>query len=59
MPRISLSSPPLHTVPVFIQRAPFSVDEKYEIPHWMNISYLSRMIMPAEVRPLPFPHSEK
>lgn len=69
MDMISLSSPPLHSVPIFIHRRPFEVGvsglvfvsvnarklwcrqhatthmrtqtaEQYEIPHWMNLSYL-------------------
>ena len=48
MDMISLAQPPLHTVPIFIHRKPFTVHEKYEIPHWMNISFLSKIVMPYQ-----------
>lgn len=38
---ISLSRPPLHTVPLFIVSAPIAgAKEFYEVPHWMKVSYI-------------------
>jgi len=35
MDMVSLASPPLHTIPLFIHRQINTLNENYEIPHWM------------------------
>jgi hypothetical protein len=40
---ISLSRPPLHTVPLFIVSSPVEGGKDfYEMPHWMRVSYVDR-----------------
>ena len=50
MDMISLSMRPLHTVPIFVHREPFEKKQTYEIPHWMNLSYLPEVLTPSLVR---------
>jgi hypothetical protein len=48
MDLVSLSQPPMHTVPLFICRDKLKSREgPYEVPHWMHISFFDGT---AEVR---------
>jgi len=41
MDMVSLSQPPLHTVPLFIHKDPQNPRENiYDVPHWMHLSFL-------------------
>ena len=43
MDMVSLADPPLHTAPIFIHRAPYQRFERYEVPHWMNLSCINKI----------------
>lgn len=48
---ISLSQPPLHTVPLFLVECnEYGMKDFYEVPHWMNITFVDCDVDPSASR---------